>query len=394
MDGIRVVELAVWVAGPAAGGILADWGADVIKIEPPDGDPFRGMGGFAEVIDVAPPFDLDNRGKRSISLNLGTTDGAAIARRLVDGADVFVTNVRPRSLVRAGLDYDTVRHDNPRLVYAQVTGYGPGHDDTDRATFDVGAFWARAGIASLLTAPGAPLPLQRGGMGDHTAAAHAVAAISAALFHRERSGEGQLVNASLLRSGAYTIGWDLNTALRGGDMPAPYAREAFVNPLITCYRTKDERWLWLLMLQGDRHWPDFCRAVEHEHWLTDDRYRTLEDRATNATALVADIDHVLAQRTIDEWAAAFDRDDVWWAPVQSPQQVVADPLMEAAGAWVDVPTANGSQRMVATPVDFSGTPWAPQRPVPEFGQHTEEILLDLDYDWDAIIRLKDGGVIP
>ena len=394
MEGVRVVELAVWVAGPSAAGILCDWGADVVKIEPPEGDPFRGLMALLGQTTSNPPFELDNRGKRSTALDLRAEQGRAIAGRLVDGADVFVSNLRPGALARLSLDHETLRAHNPRLVYAHVSGYGIGSPEEDRAAYDVGAFWSRAGVAAMLTPPGAQLPLQRGGMGDHTAGSQAAGAVAAALYRRERTGEGQLVTVSLARTGAYMLGWDLNTALRTGVVPAPYVRDVFPNPLILNYQAKDGRWLWLLMLQGDRHWPDFCRAVGREVWLADPRFATLLLRAQNATALVRAIEAVLAERTRAEWAAIFDREDVWWAPVQTLDEVVADPGMAAAGAWVDVPAADGPAKMVASPADFHGTPWQPRGGVPELGQHSEEVLLELGYDWEQIVGLKDTGVIP
>jgi crotonobetainyl-CoA:carnitine CoA-transferase CaiB-like acyl-CoA transferase len=396
MEGIRVVELAVWVAGPSCAGVLCDWGADVVKIEPPTGDPFRGiMAGLgAPFAGTNPMFELDNRGKRSVALNLQDLRGLEIALRLIDAADVFVTNQRPGGLARLGLDYESLAARNPRLVYAHVTGYGPDSSERDRAAYDVGAFWSRAGVAAMLAPPGADLPIQRGGMGDHTAGSQAAGAVAAALFHRERTGKGQRVAVSLARTGAYMLGWDLNTALRTGVTPVPATRETFPNPLILNYRCKDGRSVWLLGLQGDRHWPDVCRALGREEWLRDERYATIADRFANCAALVHEIEAVMATKTLDEWAAILDREDVWWAPVQTLAEVVEDPVMAEAGAWVDVPTPDGPARMVASPMDFSGTPWQPRGPSPEFGQHTEEVLLELGHDWDQIIALKDAGVIP
>ncbi|MGH2601098.1 MAG: CaiB/BaiF CoA transferase family protein, partial [Dehalococcoidia bacterium] len=284
---------------------------------------------------------------------------------------------------------------NPRLIYAHVTGYGPESSQRDRAAYDVGAFWSRAGIAAMLTGPGQQeLPLQRGGMGDHNAGARAAGAVAAALFHRERTGEGQKVAVSLARTGAYTLGWDLNQTLRMGITPAPIARENFPNPIILYYYTADDRAVWLLMLQGDRHWPDFCRAVAREDLLTDERFATLALRAANSATLIAEIDAVMRTKTLAQWEPIFDRENVWYAPVQTLDQVVADPVMAEAGAWVDVPTPDGPVKMVASPVDFYGTPWQPQGPAPEFGQHTEEVLLEIGHDWEQIVALKEAGVIP
>jgi crotonobetainyl-CoA:carnitine CoA-transferase CaiB-like acyl-CoA transferase len=396
MEGIKVVELGVWVAGPSCAGVLCDWGADVVKIEPPTGDPFRGiMAGLgAPFAGSNPMFELDNRGKRSLALNLQDRRGIEIALRLIDAADVFVTNQRPGGLERLGLDYASLAARNPRLVYAHVTGYGPDSSERDRAAYDVGAFWSRAGVAAMLAPPGADLPIQRGGMGDHTAGSQAAGAVAAALFHRERTGQGQRVAVSLARTGAYMLGWDLNTALRTGVTPVPATRETFPNPLILNYTCKDGRAVWLLGLQGDRHWPDVCRALGREDWLADERYATIATRFANCAALVHEIEAVMATKTLEEWAPILDREDVWWAPVQTLAEVVEDPVMAEAGAWVDVPTPDGPAKMVASPMDFSGTPWQPRGPSPEFGQHTEEVLLELGHDWDQIIALKEAGVIP
>jgi crotonobetainyl-CoA:carnitine CoA-transferase CaiB-like acyl-CoA transferase len=396
MDGVTVVELGVWVAGPSCAGILCDWGADVIKIEPPEGDPFRGILALRgpQYAAMNPLFELDNRGKRSVALNLRDPRGRDLAFELIDRADVFVTNQRPGALARLGLTYENLARRNPRLIYAHITGYGPESADADRAAYDVGAFWSRAGVASLLRPPGQHLPIQRGGMGDHTAGSQAAGAVAAALYHRERSGRGQKVAVSLARTGAYMIGWDLNLALRTNEMPEVRTRDTFPNPLILDYRTADDRELWLLMLQGDRHWPDFCRAVGHEEWLSDERFRTLALRAVNCAALVDESEAVMRTRTLAEWAEIFDREGIWFAPVQSVDQVLTDPVMAEAGAWVDVPTPDGPVPMVASPMDFYGTPWAPRGPAPELGQHTEDVLLELGHDWDEITLLKDAGVIP
>ena len=280
LAGIKVVELGVWVAAPAAGGILADWGADVIKIEPPQGDPARMFGRMLQ-IDTGqnPPFEMDNRSKRSIVVDLTTDDGMAVALDLLADADVFVTNVRPAALARLGLEFATLAARNPRLVYGLITGYGTDGPDADRAAYDVAAFWARSGLADLLTRPGEAPPFQRGGMGDHSAGMTLAAAICAALVARQASGEGQLVTTSLYRQGAYTVSFDLNTLLLTGHQVAIGQRETMGNPCMNNYVTADGRRFWIVGLQGERHWPALCRAVGRTDWLTDDRYATARGRA-------------------------------------------------------------------------------------------------------------------
>ncbi len=217
LDGIRVVELGMWVAGPAAGGVLADWGADVIKVEPPGGDPQRRI--FRHIglaVEAAPPFELDNRGKRSVVLDLRSDEGRDAMARLVATADVFLTNLRPDALERLGLDHATLLERHPRLVYASVTGYGLEGPDRGRPGYDLGAFWARSSMAAALVPKDEMPPQARSAMGDHTTAITAVAGIMAALFERERTGTGQLVATSLLRAGIYCMGWDIGIFLRFG----------------------------------------------------------------------------------------------------------------------------------------------------------------------------------
>jgi crotonobetainyl-CoA:carnitine CoA-transferase CaiB-like acyl-CoA transferase len=395
MEGIRVVELGVWVAGPSAAGVLADWGADVIKIEPPEGDPFRGL--FAGLLGIAanPPFELDNRGKRSVVLDLNKGEGRAVAAELLDRADVFISNMRPRVLGKYGLDYESVRARNPRIIFCQVNGYGPEGEEANRASYDIGAFWSRSGVAASLMAnyEGEP-PMQRGGMGDHMTGSNAAGAIAAALFHRERTGEGQRVAVSLMRIGAYMMGWDLNTVLRFGTMAPPYDRHHSPNPIINSFQDRDGRWFWLLLLQGDRHWPDLMRAIDAPHIAADPRFQTLGDRLQNTTECTRALDEVLRAKSLAEWAPIFDANQVWFAPVQTLPEVAADPVAEAAGCFIEVDSPDGPLRQVATPATFFGTPVENRRWAPELGQDTEQVLLELGRDWDQIIALKEAGAIP
>ena len=395
MEGLRVVELGVWVAGPAAGGILADWGADVVKVEPPSGDPARQ---FARMLGgdlpYNPPFELDNRSKRSIVVDLAADDGPGVVGQLVEEADVFLTNVRLAGLARAGLDYESLSARNPRLVYGVITGYGLEGPDADAGAYDIAAFWARSGIAHLLTQPDGEPPFQRGGMGDHSVGMSCAAAICAALYARERTGRGQLVSTSLYRQGAYTIGFDLNVALRFGLTIGTASRTTMGNPAINHYRAGDGRRFWLVGLEGDRHWPPLARVVGHPEWLEDERFASAADRAANAGELISMLDEEFASRPLDEWAEVFDGEpDLFWAPIQTPDDVLADEQFRAGGGLVEVPDGPTTATMVATPADFSGTPWAPRAMPPDVGEHTDEILGEAGLSGDEIAALRAGGAV-
>ena len=395
LEGIRVLELGFWVAGPAAAGILADWGAEVIKVEPPTGDPMRGLFADAAGIDVPinPPFELDNRGKRSIALNLHDAEGRAVANQLVQRADVLVTNLRAPALASFGLDFPSAQAINPRLVYCHLTGYGTTGPDRDRPAYDVGAWWARAGVAMSLAPKGSEPPQQRGGMGDHTTAIAAVAAICAALVARQRNGAGQMVSTSLLRTGVYILGWDVNTRLRLGRVESPYDRRHIPNPLINCYRSSDGKWFWLLGLQADRHWPDLVRALERPELLHDARFADIRVRREHAEACVATLDAIFVTQPMAHWIGAFDAAGMWWAPVQTIGEMLDDPQAHAGGVLTTVAVADGEAAMVASPADFAGTPTATPSMAPEFGQHTEDVLLELGYDWERIGALRDRGAL-
>ena len=380
MEGIKVVELGVWVAGPAAGGVLADWGADVVKIEPPGGDPGRMFGRMLGCdLGVNPPFEMDNRSKRSVVLDLVTEEGRATALELLREADVFLTNIRPAGLRRIGLDYDTVGPLHPRLVYGLITGFGETGPDADRAAYDVAAFWSRGGLAHLLTRPGDTPPFQRGGMGDHQAGMTLAAAICAALVARHRTGTGQLVSTSLYRQGVYTVSFDLNTYLLTGQSIAIGQRETMGNPCMNNYAAADGKRFWIVGLEANRHWPPLCRAVGRPEWLTDARFADARARAANAPELIAELDAIFATKSYDEWAQVFaDEPELFWSPINSLEDIVADEQFHAAGGIVDVPDGVSSVSMVATPADFHGTPWAPRATAPQLGEHTEEVLAELE----------------
>ncbi|HMD46835.1 MAG TPA: CaiB/BaiF CoA-transferase family protein [Acidimicrobiales bacterium] len=388
MSGIKVVELGVWVVGPSVAALLADWGADVVKIEPPAGDPGR-----AWTTDRNPVFELDNRGKRSITLDLWNDVATEVAGKLLGAADVFVTNLRPAALVSLAMDDATLVNAHPGLVYAHVTGYGSSGSERDRPAYDAGAFWSRAGVFGAMTPPGAPLPHPPGGSGDHVTSLAALGGVAAALYARQQTGRGQVVSTSLLRAGIFTVGSDVNMALRLGTTFAPRPRTEAPNPLYNAYRTSDDRWLFLLGLQPDRHWEPVLEALGRRDLLEDDRFTTTAARAQNAPELIALMSEEFTTRDFASWSDRLDEVGVWWAPVQTPLDVIDDPAATGSGAFVSVPVTEGTGTMVAGPVDFSGTPWEVSRRAPEAGEHTEEILLELGYDWNAISGLRAAGAL-
>ncbi len=359
LNGIRVVELAIWVAGPGAGGILSDWGAEVIKVEGPAGDPMRNLFGSVgiDTVDAVPPFDLDNRGKRCVMIDLRADEGRADLDRLLATADVFLTNLRPDALERLDLNHQAVMARHPRLIYASVTGYGLEGEDRNRAGYDIGAFWARSSIAHSMVPPTELPPGSRSGTGDHTTAVSITSGICAALFNRERTGEGRLVHTSLLRTGVYVNGWDLGTRAYFGRISRTRPRTQNPTPLINCYRAADGNSFWLLGLEQDRHWPGLVAAIDRPDLAADPRFLRASHRAKNCEALIAILDDVFASRPYAEWVELFDANDVWFAPINSLADALVDPQIEAAGAWVTMPgTAEngGPYRLAASPVGFSG----------------------------------------
>jgi len=380
LQGLRVVEMGFWVAGPAAAGLLADWGADVVKIEPPRGDPmrqfYRALAGVE--LPACPGFDLDNRGKRSVALDLAEPQARAAARALVLGADVFSTNYRHDALERRGRGAESLAAENPRLVYGHVTGYGQNGPDAGRAAYDIGAFWSRSGIGSILAPAGGEPAGSRAGFGDHTTAAHCVAGVLAALLARQRTGKGQLVDACLLRSGIYTIGFDVTQQLAFGGVTPVGRREDTPSPTITSFKSGDGRWVWMLGVEAERHWPRLCQAFDLESLVSDPRFATPQARAANCRELMRILDEQFAKRPLDAWLPRFDAADLWWAPVNTVADVVQDRQAIAAHAFVDVPDGKGgTQKSVGSPVLFSGADVTPRGKVPAIGEHTAEVLAEL-----------------
>ncbi len=394
LTGLKVVEYATYIAAPGAGGLMSDWGADVIKIEPPGGDPIRGF--FSSIgsdLKDNPVFDLDNRGKRSIIIDTATEAGRVIVRRLASEADIFITNVRPGGLTRAGLDYAALSALNPALIYANVTGYGLEGPDVDRAGFDIAAFWSRSGWARLTAPKGVdPFPI-RTGVGDHTTSLSTVAGILAALHSRTQTGKGQHVDVSLLRTGTYTLGSDMAIQMRFGRLASTRPREEAVNPLANFFKCRDGRWLTLVPRQGNADWKGYCAALglgELEH---DERFAKPRARSENRGAIIAILDAAFAARDFADIAGSLDAADLVWAPVQSPAETVVDPQFIAAGGITQIANPDGATfASPSGPVRFVGHDEATKRAVPKAGADARAVLAEAGYSEAEIEALFAGKV--
>lgn len=397
LDGIKVIEHATYMAAPGAGGILSDWGAEVIKIEPPKGDPIRNF--FSTIgtdFQDNPVFDFDNRGKKSIVLDTSTADGQAVLRDLASDADVFLTNVRPGGLHRAGLDFASLIKINPKLVYCTLTGYGLEGADADKPGFDVASFWSRAGVGHLTVPKGQDPFALRTAFGDHTTSMAAAAGICAALVKAQRTGQGQLVEASLLRAALFAMGSDFAIQLFFGRIGSTKSRHEQIQPLMNFFKTKDESWICIVSRQGNVDWAPLCRVMDRPELIDDERYTTGKSRRANAAQLVTLMDEAFGRFTKTEIAERLDAEAIAWAPVQTLAEVAKDPQVAAAGGITQVPSASGdgtSFASPASPVRFPGVDDGPKGPSPHMGEHSRDVLAALGYESDKIDALFGKDVV-
>jgi crotonobetainyl-CoA:carnitine CoA-transferase CaiB-like acyl-CoA transferase len=395
-QGVKVVEVAQYVFVPAAGTILADYGAEVIKVEPPGkGDAYRGLITSANQLErpVNIIFELNNRGKRSLAVDLKKKEGLEILHKLVAKADVFLTNFRPDALERLKLGVDDIRKHNPKIIYARGHGFGRRGPDSWRPGYDATAFWARSGFAHILTPAEAKEPVrQRAAFGDHIGSMNLAMGIASALFSRERTGKGVVVDVSLIASGMWVLSSDLVQSRFPGYTERMEGKVSY-NPLINALKTKDGRWIQLVLLEPDRYWPALCERIERPELLKDPRFIDSKARTRNSAECTRILQETFAQKTYAEWLERLKTFDAPWEPMQNLDEIFADPQTVANQYAFDFEAENGkSYKLVAPPVEFNETPIGAKR-APRVGEHTEEILRGIGMSAEQVAACRANGTI-
>ena len=396
LNGVRVIEVAEWGFVPSAGTVLGDWGADVIKIEHPRfADPIRGLVTSGLIPGASGRnFFVEHlgRNKRSLGLDLATPEGRKLLDRLLVGADVFLTSFLDDAREKLKLTYDDVRTVNPKIIYARGHGQGRRGPDARRGGYDGVSFWARGGVGDRLSTPGKPPVSQRPAFGDFIGGMCIAGGIGAALFQRERTGQGIEVDVSLLGTAMWVLSPDITAALLYNFMlPASGEMQMPANPLVGTYYCQDGKGIVLMMLQGERFWPLFAKTVGREDILQ--TYTTPQARQDNRDAITESLRAHFATRPRAEWEAVLRASGCIWGPLQTPLDLPDDPQVQANGYLLDSPTADGTVRVCANPVQFAGEPPVVRSPAQDAGAQTEEILLELGCSWEEIGALKEASVV-
>ena len=394
LDGIRVVELAEHGFVPSCAAILGDWGADVVKVERPTGDPLRaimGAGFVADTGDFNFLWELYNRNKRGIALDLRVPEGRTAFDRLITDADVFITNFLPTARAKLRTNPEDLWAVNPRLVYAKGHGQGQQGPDADEGGFDSVSYWSRGGVGHMLTPAAGPMIMQRGAMGDAPSGAMLAGGIAAALFQRERTGTGMVVDVSLLNFAVWQLSVDLTATTVLRTEPEKMGEGTVrSNPLVGAYRTADDRWLMLGMLDDPRHWAPACRAFGFPELIDDPRYVDTAARAAHAEELHKIVHDAIASRTLDELRTALGAEDTIFSALASPLEVIDDPQVTANGYLAPHPT-HPTARLACAPMQFGDEQTTIRRGAPAIGEHTDEVLTEAGFTADEIAALRSAG---
>ncbi len=399
LEGLKVLEVANWVAGPSAGVLLADLGADVVKVEPPSGDAARRMLRQPKLEDPARkavdyPFEQDNRGKRSLVVAIDKPEGAELLARIAGSFDVFLTNLVPERQRRFGLDPDTMLERHPRLIHASVSGYGSAGPDAHLPGFDVTAFFSRGGVYALAAGEDGEPRRLGAAQGDHTTGMVLFGAIMTALYQRDRTGQGMAVETSLLRSALWTLATDLAATLVDNRPPPRTKRGRFLSPFLNGFRCGDDTWVQFSMPNSNANWAKFCRAIDRPDLIDDERFADNRGRYRNQPELLAEVDPVLAVRPRAEWGPRFDAEGLIWAPVNDLVDVANDPHLRATGAFATVEhPAVGSFETTNVPFEFHGADVRVRGRAPEVGEHTAAVLTELGVDAGELDSLRAAGIL-
>lgn len=399
LSGVRVLEVAAWTFVPSAGAVLAEWGAEVIKVEPREGgDPQRGLVTMGIVDEgggaVNYMIEIPNRGKKSIGVDLSTPGGQEVVRELAKSSDVFLTSYLPQRRKKLGIDVEDIRAANPSIVYVRGSGHGPKGPDSDKPGYDGVSYWARGGIATVLTEDADELVRSRPAFGDLLGGMAIAGGIAAALYKKATTGEGSVVDVSLLGVAAWNLSPDVAVSqIHGGSSIPKFGHADAPNPLVNQYRTKDGRYVQLMMLQLDKFYAEAMRVIGLPELIEDPRFADPASRYQNRVALIALLDDAFAKRTLGEWRTTLAALSGAWGIVQTPGELCEDPAVTANGYVAHTTTQNGVPFALPTnPVQFDEHSVVPPG-APEHGQHTEEILMDSGFDWDTIEKLKASGAI-
>jgi formyl-CoA transferase len=400
LEGIRVIEVGGAFAMPLAGMLMGSWGAEIIHVEPPKrGDLQRhllaaGMAGWAKPHEVNYIWEHVDRNKKSLTINLKSPEGQEIIHKLVEEADVFLNNLRPYEMEKFNLGYETLAAVNPRIVYANLTGYGQKGPEKDVGGYDSVAFWARSGVMDLMHEPDNAPNISRPAYGDSITSQSLLAGVMAALFIRERSGKGQEVEVSLYNTAIFALSTDINGCLISGEDSIRPSRRTMGNPIRNIYPTRDNRWIMLGMTNSQHYWPSFCGAIERSDLEHDPRFATQESRSENAGELVSLIEDIFRTRDYEAWIDILNRNKLIWSPVQTPLEVTRDEQAianEYFSEW-DHP-AYGTIKLLNNPIKLSETRAENTRKAPDLGEHTDELLAELGYSKTDIERLRESDVI-